>query len=132
MATSEARRTPDPGAIRSRAREVDRHVGLRMRERRLTLGLTVQEVAELTGVAYQQVDKYERGVNRVFAGHLRLIAEALGVGVGHFFEGLCSGRAPGMPELQHRTLELARNVAALPSRRQQAALCALARALAEE
>src|SRR4051794_32727379 len=57
--------------------EADRHVARRMRERRIMLGLTQQQVAELVGITYQQVHKYEAGGNRVSAGRLYRIAQAL-------------------------------------------------------
>src|SRR5882762_8511128 len=49
---------------------IDDHVGKRIRERRVMLGLTQQQLAELIGVTYQQAHKYERGINRVSAGRL--------------------------------------------------------------
>ena len=51
------------------------------------LGLTQQQMAELIGVTYQQAHKYEKGINRVAAGRLYHIAQALGVDVSYFFEG---------------------------------------------
>ena len=73
------------------AREVDLHVAMRLRERRLALGLTLQQAADRLGATAQQADKYETGVNRVSAGRLFQLAEALEVGVGHFFAGLEPG-----------------------------------------
>jgi transcriptional regulator with XRE-family HTH domain len=73
---------------RARAQDADRHVGARMRERRIMLGLTQQQMAELIGVTYQQAHKYEKGINRVAAGRLYSIAQGLGVEVSYFFEGL--------------------------------------------
>ena len=58
------------GPGRSRAQDTDRYVGARMRERRIMLGLTQQELAELIGVTYQQAHKYEKGINRIAAGRL--------------------------------------------------------------
>ena len=118
------------GPGRSRAQDIDRHVGARMRDRRVMLGLTQQQLAELIGVTYQQAHKYEKGINRVAAGRLYTIAGALGVDVGYFFEGL--GESGGFkPNAQQRMLlELARNFIAVQSRKQQEALCGLARALA--
>ncbi len=116
---------------RARPQDVDRWVGQRMRERRVMLGLTQQQMAELIGVTYQQAHKYETGINRIAAGRLYLIAKTLGVDVGYFFEGL-GDAADFKPSPQQRLLlELARSFAAVPSRRQQEALCALARVLAE-
>ena len=65
-------------AGRARAQDADRHVGARMRQRRTMLGLTQQQMAELIGVTYQQAHKYEKGINRVAAGRLYSIAQALG------------------------------------------------------
>jgi transcriptional regulator with XRE-family HTH domain len=108
--------------------DVDRHVARRIRERRLALGLTQKRLAELVGSVYQQVNKYERGVNRVSAGQLHRIAEALGVEPGYFFKSL---GVPTRPTArQRRMIELTQSFAVLP-RRQQEALCQLARALAE-
>jgi transcriptional regulator with XRE-family HTH domain len=121
----------DTAARRGRgtAQEVDYHVGRRIRERRTMLGLTQQQVAERIGVTYQQAHKYEIGDNRVSAGRLYQIAQALGVEPGYFFEGLGAGR-PAEPS-RRMTIELARDFVALPSRRHQEALCGLARALSE-
>ena len=58
---------------------IDDHVGARIRERRIMLGLTQQQLAEMIGVTYQQAHKYERGINRVSAGRLFEIARVLGV-----------------------------------------------------
>ena len=88
MATVMVKSSTKPGFGRSRAQDTDRHVGVRMRERRIMLGLTQHQMAELIGVTYQQAHKYEKGINRVAAGRLYHIAQALGVEVGYFFEGL--------------------------------------------
>jgi transcriptional regulator with XRE-family HTH domain len=120
------------GRGRARAQDIDRHVGARMRERRIMLGLTQQQLAELIGVTYQQAHKYEKGLNRIAAGRLWTIARVLGVQVGYFFEGLeQDARFQPTPQ-QRMLLDLARNFAALPSRRHQEALCHLARSLADQ
>jgi transcriptional regulator with XRE-family HTH domain len=117
---------------RSRAQDIDRHVGSRIRERRIMMGLTQQEMAELIGVTYQQAHKYERGINRISAGRLHNVAQILGVDIGFFFEGI-EGAGSFQPSPKQRMLlELARNFMSLPSRRHQEALCSLARALADE
>src|SRR5690348_6543527 len=87
-----------PGAMQ----DADRHVARRMRERRLALGLTQQQVAERIGVTYQQAHKYEKGENCISVGRLRRIAVALGVEPEYFFEGLGTAPEPRerrMPEL---------------------------------
>ena len=69
-------------------RHIDIHVGNRIRERRILLGFTQQQMANLIGVTYQQAHKYERGINRISAGRLYSIASALNVPINYFFEGL--------------------------------------------
>ncbi len=67
---------------------VDAHVGARIRLRRKLLGLSQQQLAEKLGLTFQQVQKYERGVNRVSASKLYETARLLQAPVTHFFEGL--------------------------------------------
>jgi transcriptional regulator with XRE-family HTH domain len=66
---------------------VDVEVGHRIRIERLSRGLSQTALANQLGVTFQQVQKYEKGVNRVGAGRLTKIAEVLGVPVGSFFTG---------------------------------------------
>ena len=66
---------------------VDVEVGHRIRIERLARGLSQTALASQLGVTFQQVQKYEKGVNRVGAGRLTKIAEVLGVAVGTFFTG---------------------------------------------
>ena len=114
-----------------RAGDIDRHVGARMRERRIMLGLTQQQMAELIGVTYQQAHKYETGRNRITAGRLSRLAQALGVKVGYFYDGLTSPpEAAQVTPQQHRMLELTRNFMAITSRKHREAIGNLARSLA--
>ena len=71
-------------------------------------------MAELIGVTYQQAHKYEEGINRVAAGRLYHIAQALGVEVGYFFEGLGRDNAVKATPQQRLLLELGRNFTAIP------------------
>ena len=71
---------------------VDVHVGARIRQRRMIVGLTQQTLAEAIGVTFQQVQKYEIGANRVSASRLWEIARLLGVPIGFFFDGLAPMR----------------------------------------
>jgi transcriptional regulator with XRE-family HTH domain len=101
-----------------------------MRERRIMLGLTQQQMAELIGVTFQQAHKYEKGINRVAAGRLYRIAQALGVEVSYFYEGLQTAD-PFVPSPQQRMLlDLARNYLSIPVPEHQKTIVALARALA--
>jgi transcriptional regulator with XRE-family HTH domain len=115
---------------RLRAQDIDRFVGTRMRERRIMLGLTQQQMAELIGVTYQQAHKYEKGINRIAAGRLSSVARALGVEIGYFFDGMAETPETLKATPQQRLLlELARSFIALPSRKHQEAICNLARVL---
>lgn len=67
---------------------VDNYVGRRIRERRKIVGLTQQKLAEQLGLSFQQVQKYERGTNRVGASKLMQLSRALEVPVSYFFEEL--------------------------------------------
>ena len=118
--------------IANRAREVDAYVGSRIRERRTMLGLTQQQMADLIGVTYQQAHKYERGINRVSAGRLYDISQALGVEVSFFYHGLEDGTLAEVAPRQRMCLELARNFTQISNERHQQALSSLARALVED
>jgi transcriptional regulator with XRE-family HTH domain len=65
---------------------IDKRVGARVRMRRLMLHMTQQKLAAGLGVSFQQVQKYEKGSNRIGAGRLQQLAEILRVPVGFFFE----------------------------------------------
>ncbi|MFC5736157.1 helix-turn-helix domain-containing protein [Sinirhodobacter huangdaonensis] len=67
---------------------VDVHVGKRIRHRRWMIGMTQQQLADKVGIKFQQIQKYETGMNRVSASRLWDIADALEVPVSFFFEGL--------------------------------------------
>jgi transcriptional regulator with XRE-family HTH domain len=117
----------------ARASAADRHVGSRIRERRVMLGLSQQQLAQMIGVTYQQAHKYERGLNRISAGRLYEIAQVLNVPVSWFLEGLSAESLPlEMTPRQRMCLELARNFAAIDNEKHQEALSAMARALAAQ
>ena len=67
---------------------VDSHVGLRIRMRRKEMGVSQERLAESLGITFQQVQKYERGANRVSASKLWEIATALRTPVSYFYDGL--------------------------------------------
>jgi transcriptional regulator with XRE-family HTH domain len=67
---------------------VDIQVGSRLKQRRTALGISQQELATSQGVTFQQVQKYERGLNRISASRLYHLSEALTVPVTFFFEGI--------------------------------------------
>jgi transcriptional regulator with XRE-family HTH domain len=119
-------------AGRARPQDVDRYVGARIRERRIMLGLTQQQMADLIGVTYQQAHKYEKGINRVAAGRLCGIAQALGVEIGYFYEGVQRGGELVPSPSQRMLLDLARNFLNIPDPKHREAVAKLARALAED
>lgn len=74
-------RTPD-----GQPNPVDVHVGRRMKNRRALLGITQEKMAEELGLTFQQVQKYERGLNRIGASRLWDISKILDVPVGYFYD----------------------------------------------
>ena len=76
--------------------DIDAHVGGRLRARRTELGLSQATLGQHLGLTFSQVQKYEKGSNRIGAGRLYHLAALLGVSVPYFFEGL-EGSQPGSP-----------------------------------
>ncbi len=118
---------------------VDVHVGKRIRHRRWLVGMTQQQLAEKVGIKFQQIQKYETGMNRVSASRLWDIAEAMGVPVSFFFEGLESSSSEAVqPEStvqgdilsDKEALELVRSYYAIPEN-QRRRLFDLARVLSD-
>ena len=66
---------------------IDRHVGSRVRMRRMLVGMSQEKLGEALGITFQQVQKYEKGTNRISASRLQHIARILGVTIGFFYEG---------------------------------------------
>jgi transcriptional regulator with XRE-family HTH domain len=75
--------------------QTDKHIGSRVRARRIMLGMSQEKLAEALGLTFQQVQKYEKGVNRIGASRLLHIASILDVSIEFFFEGLPGLRAGG-------------------------------------
>lgn len=118
---------------------VDTHVGKRIRHRRWLVGMTQQQLAESVGIKFQQIQKYETGANRVSASRLWDIADALGVEISFFFEGLehqsgdSQGKSGGVAaDLMgdKEALDLVRSYYAIPEN-QRRRLFDLARVLSE-
>ncbi|TFF25447.1 XRE family transcriptional regulator [Jiella endophytica] len=79
----ESKKKPNP---------IDTHVGSRVRLRRTMLGMSQEKLGEALGITFQQVQKYEKGSNRIGASRLQHISDVLNVPVAYFFED-----APGSP-----------------------------------
>jgi transcriptional regulator with XRE-family HTH domain len=86
-----AKKAPNP---------IDKHVGSRVRMRRMMLGMSQEKLGNNLGLTFQQVQKYEKGTNRIGASRLQQISHILQVPVSFFFEGAPSGaaRVDGMSE----------------------------------
>jgi transcriptional regulator with XRE-family HTH domain len=117
---------------------VDVHVGKRIRHRRWLVGMTQQQLAEKVGIKFQQIQKYETGMNRVSASRLWDIATALSISVSFFFEGLDDAEAsvafesdtPNDILKDKEALELVRSYYAIPET-QRRRLFELARVLSD-
>ena len=84
-----AKKAPNP---------IDKHVGSRVRMRRMMLSMSQEKLGDALGLTFQQVQKYEKGTNRIGASRLQQISGILQVPVAFFFEGapdLTPGRGPG-------------------------------------
>ncbi len=120
---------------------VDVHVGKRIRHRRWMVGMTQQQLGEVVGIKFQQIQKYETGMNRVSASRLWDIAAALEVPINFFFEGL-DEEAVAMEEMMEpqqrgdlladkEALELVRSYYSIPEQ-QRKRLFDLARVLSTQ
>lgn len=113
---------------------VDAHVGKRIRHRRWMIGMTQQQLADKVGIKFQQIQKYETGMNRVSASRLWDIADSLGVTISFFFEGLLEGSPAAQADndmmADKEALELVRSYYAIPEA-QRRRLFDLARVLSE-
>jgi transcriptional regulator with XRE-family HTH domain len=105
-----------------RSRPVDVHIGSRLRLRRTLLGFSQEKLAEAVGLTFQQIQKYEKGVNRIGAGRLYQFSRILDVLPSYFFDGMppellggsaeapdfAGASAPRDPLTRRETLELVR------------------------
>ena len=120
---------------------VDAHVGKRVRHRRWMMGMTQQQLGDLVGIKFQQIQKYETGMNRISASRLWDIAKSLEVPISYFFEGLdadsieeagmdADSSARGDLLADKEALELVRSYYAIPEN-QRRRLFELARVLSD-
>jgi transcriptional regulator with XRE-family HTH domain len=77
--------------IKKAPNPIDKHVGSRVRMRRVLIGMSQEKLGEALGLTFQQVQKYEKGTNRIGASRLQQISTILGVPVSFFFEGAPGG-----------------------------------------
>ncbi len=83
-----AKSKPRYGRGTGRPHPVDVHVGIRVRQRRVLLGMTQTDLANTMGLTFQQVQKYERGTNRIGSSRLFKLSQVLDVTVEYFFEDM--------------------------------------------
>lgn len=80
------KKTPNP---------VDKHVGSRVRMRRVLIGMSQEKLGEALGITFQQIQKYEKGTNRIGASRMQQIATVMAVPVAYFFEDAPGSELPG-------------------------------------
>ena len=73
--------------VKKEPNPVDRHVGSRVRMRRVLIGMSQEKLGEALGLTFQQVQKYEKGTNRIGASRLHQLGNVLGVPIAFFYEG---------------------------------------------
>jgi transcriptional regulator with XRE-family HTH domain len=83
---------------------LDKHVGGRVRMRRMMLAMSQEKLGAALGITFQQVQKYEKGANRIGASRLQQISHVLQVPIGFFFEGASDGSVPEKSEEGTRSL----------------------------
>lgn len=124
-----------PATPKRRADARDTDIVKRVREQRLAKGMSQMQLAGHLGVTFQQIQKYENGMNRIGSGRLQRIAQALNVPVAHFFKS--DGNSPASPpslvedltiEGAERLLQAFRRIADNESRR---ALLQIAKSLGD-
>ena len=84
---------------------VDVHVGKRVRHRRWMVGMTQQQLGDIVGIKFQQIQKYETGMNRISASRLWDIAQALDVSISFFFEGFDADVVPAETEVAPKSAQ---------------------------
>jgi transcriptional regulator with XRE-family HTH domain len=131
------------GATVKEPQPVDRHVGTRVRMRRMMVGMSQEKLGQACGITFQQVQKYEKGTNRMGASRLHQISRVLDVPVEFFYEGAPSEERTGAPAVGDRNarsimeflatpegLELARVFMAVTDKRLRRRIVDLAKAVA--
>ncbi|HWA29707.1 MAG TPA: helix-turn-helix transcriptional regulator [Rhizomicrobium sp.] len=116
-------------------RQIDSHVGERIRVRRTEMGLTQEDLARKLDISYQQVQKYETAANRISAGRLYEIARELNVEMDYFFDGFDGARKNGvMAHGGHNraAIDLVRNFQEIQDENLRAAVSTLLKAMRDQ
>lgn len=121
-------------AVKMSANDIDVHVGAQMRKRREALGISQGRLGRHLGLTFSQIQKYEKGTNRIGAGRLYQIATFLGVAPSHFFLGIEGENEAGGGQPENTRLEETRTLneafASIRDAETRASVLALVRSLA--
>ncbi|WP_375359076.1 helix-turn-helix domain-containing protein [Candidatus Tisiphia endosymbiont of Neophilaenus lineatus] len=114
--------------------KVDQFIGGKIYSLRLAKGLSRQQLAEVIEVTHQQLQKYEKGINRISIGRLVLIAKALDKNIDYFYQGLedVDNVEPVLTQHQRMCIEVSRNFMKIRNSEHQQAVNALIRSLIKE
>jgi hypothetical protein len=112
--------------------EIDKHIGSKILSLRLALGLSRDQLAKKLNVTQQQLQKYEKGTNRISVSRLVVIAKALSQGVSYFYEGLSDDNEPMVTQHQRMCIEISRNFMRIESAEHQTAVNILIKSLARD
>lgn len=114
------------------ADHIDKKIGMKIQELRIAMGMSRHQLAEKIGVTHQQTQKYEKGINRISAGRLASIAEALQKPVGYFFEDEENNDTVLPSQHQRMCIEVSRNFLKINNPAYREAVNTLIRTLASE
>jgi len=111
---------------------VDTMIGMKIHELRISMGLSRQQLAPKIGVTHQQLQKYEKGTNRISAGRLAAIAQALKKSVSYFFDDIEKDNDLLPTQHQRMCIEVSRNFLRIKNPRHQVTVNNLVNSLADE
>ncbi len=112
--------------------EVDKYIGGRIYSLRLAQGFSRQQLSKIIGVTHQQLQKYEKGTNRISVGRLVLIAKALSKDTSYFYEGLeAADSEPVVTQHQRMCIEVSRNFMKIENSDHQTAVNTLIKSLSK-
>lgn len=111
--------------------QIDNLIGVKIQELRISMGLSRQQLAEKIGVTHQQLQKYEKGTNRISAGRLAAIAKSLQKPASYFFEDFEDSDAILPTQHQRMCIEISRNFLRINDPKLQNAVNSLVRILSD-
>ncbi len=111
---------------------IDKRIGLKIAELRISQGMTRKDLAKELGITHQQLQKYEKGVNRITVGRILQISEIMRIPVAYFFEDYRSNILPEEIERQRMCLETMSSFQKIKNHKQQEALMQLMKAMIKE